>query len=95
MGRGTNCPKVIAATHFHGIFFTLNLEIYSLNLNLPDLLVSEWMMEFLSTSDSHCYLYRAVPGRSGCSWGLLVAKSAGIPDSIIEMAQEFTDTNNH
>lgn len=90
VSRGLNCPNIIAATHFHGIYQDLIIEIYSLNLNIPDLLVCECMMEFLPSSESHCYLYRVVPGRSECSWGLVVAKSAGIPESIIKMARALS-----
>ena len=93
LGRGPNCPKVIAATHFHGKFQNLTLELFSLKLNIPKPLICESKMEFLQTAESHCYLYRVVPGRSESSWGLVVAKASGIPDCIIQIAELFSNQN--
>nr|CAG8531242.1 9277_t:CDS:10 [Entrophospora candida] len=71
--RGHNCPKVIAATHFHEIF-----ENDLLSASLPITLAT--MEIFKDDRDEELtFLYRLVQGRSTSSWGTFCAAISGVP----------------
>ncbi|CAG8440083.1 18808_t:CDS:10 [Acaulospora morrowiae] len=82
--RGKNCPKVIAATHFHEIF-----ENNILSDRLPISLVT---MEIVRNDDDEelTFLYRLVPGRSISSWGTFCASIAGVPPGIVQRATHLS-----
>ncbi|RHZ76807.1 hypothetical protein Glove_192g13 [Diversispora epigaea] len=82
--RGRNCPKVIAATHFHEIF-----ENNLLSNSLPITLVT---MEIVRDDNDEelTFLYRLVPGRSTSSWGTFCATIAGIPNHVVQRARQLS-----
>lgn len=72
-------PKTIFATHYH--------ELTELSAMLPrvvnrTLAVKEWQ-------DRIVFLRRVIPGSSDKSYGLHVARLAGIPESVISRASEI------
>jgi len=77
-------PRTLFATHYH--------ELTELEEQLPgrvanlQVAVREW-----TTPDGHqeiVFLHRIVPGRADQSYGLHVAKLAGLPREVIERARE-------
>ncbi|GES81967.1 MutS family protein MSH5 [Rhizophagus clarus] len=84
LGRGRDCPKVIAATHFHEIFE---------NDLLPQVLpISLATMEIMRDDEKEelTFLYRLVPGRSTTSWGTFCAAFAGVPSHIVKRASHLS-----
>jgi DNA mismatch repair protein MutS len=78
-------PRTLFATHYH--------ELTELEEQLPgkvanlQVAVREW-----TTPDGHheiIFLHRIVPGRADQSYGLHVAKLAGLPRDVIERAREI------
>ena len=72
-------PKTLFATHYH--------ELTDLADALPGvanahLLVREWQ-------DQIIFLRKVVPGRSDRSYGIQVARLAGLPSSVIRRAREI------
>jgi DNA mismatch repair protein MutS len=73
----TNCCRALFATHFH--------ELTALSQKLPRLhnatvRVKEWHGEVV-------FLHEVVPGAADRSYGIQVAKLAGLPASVIERAK--------
>ncbi|MEM6507782.1 MAG: DNA mismatch repair protein MutS, partial [Planctomycetota bacterium] len=74
-----NGPRTLFATHYH--------EITSLAERLPSVTnlsvtVREWQDEIV-------FLHRIAPGSADRSYGIHVAKIAGIPDGVIERANQL------
>ncbi len=72
-------PKTIFATHYH--------ELTDLADALPGVanfhvVVREWQDEII-------FLHKIVPGRSDRSYGIQVARLAGLPASVLERAREI------
>ncbi|PKC07226.1 hypothetical protein RhiirA5_500820 [Rhizophagus irregularis] len=82
--RGRDCPKVIAATHFH--------EIFENNLLPQALPISLATMEIMRDDEKEelAFLYRLVPGRSTTSWGTFCAAFAGMPSHIVKRASHLS-----
>ncbi|KAG9293455.1 hypothetical protein G9A89_009179 [Geosiphon pyriformis] len=82
--RGRECPKVIAATHFH--------EIFENDLLSPSLPITLGTMEIIRDDNDGelTFLYRSaiklVPGRSTSSWGSFCATMAGVPAHVVQRA---------
>ena len=77
--RGPARPRTLFATHYH--------ELTVLEETLPRLrnltvAVREWQDEIL-------FLHRVEPGRADKSYGIQVAKLAGLPPAVIARAQEI------
>ncbi len=74
-----SCPRVLFATHYH--------ELTSLEEQLPGsvanlhVAVREW-------NDEIVFLHRIAPGRTDQSYGVHVARLAGLPDRVIARARE-------
>ena len=73
----TNCCRALFATHFH--------ELTALAAKLPRLFnatvrVKEWQGEVV-------FLHEVVPGAADRSYGIQVAKLAGLPATVIERAK--------
>ncbi|CAG8445606.1 11405_t:CDS:10, partial [Scutellospora calospora] len=77
---GRDCPKVIAATHFH--------EIFENNLLSQSLPISLTTMEIMNDDEDEelTFLYRLIPGRSTSSWGTFCATLAGVSPHIVKRA---------
>ncbi|MFH0882537.1 MAG: DNA mismatch repair protein MutS [bacterium] len=75
-------PKTLFATHYH--------ELTELEAVLPRVFnlhvqVKEW-------GERIVFLRKVLPGRSGASYGIQVARLAGVPHSVIDRAREVLDT---
>jgi DNA mismatch repair protein MutS len=75
-------PRTLFATHYH--------ELTSLADRLPNVTnlhvaVREWGEQII-------FLYRILPGRTDRSYGIHVAKIAGLPHSTIQRASELLET---
>ncbi|UCE03232.1 MAG: DNA mismatch repair protein MutS [Candidatus Latescibacterota bacterium] len=77
--RGPARPHTLFATHYHEL--TVLEETLSRLRNLT-VTVKEWQDEIV-------FLHRVEPGRADKSYGIQVAKLAGLPDTVIERAREI------
>ncbi|MCS6925088.1 MAG: DNA mismatch repair protein MutS [Candidatus Binatia bacterium] len=72
-------PRTLFATHFHELTDLQRLLPGITNLTFA---VREWEGEVI-------FLYKVIPGASDRSYGIHVAKRAGLPPAVIERAQEI------
>ncbi len=75
-------PRTFFATHYH--------ELTSINERLPNVCnlnvaVREWEDEII-------FLYRILPGKTDRSYGIHVAKIAGVPTNVIDRANQLLAT---
>jgi DNA mismatch repair protein MutS len=77
--HGPARPHTLFATHYHEL--TVLEETLSRLRNLT-VTVKEWQDEIV-------FLHRVEPGRADKSYGIQVAKLAGLPDAVIERAREI------
>ncbi|KAI8838294.1 muts domain V-domain-containing protein [Chytriomyces cf. hyalinus JEL632] len=84
--RQFDCPNVIATTHFQ--------EIFAHNLLPETPALQQFKMDVfqgtLAEEEQLTFLYRIVPGNAGSSLGLYCARLAGISDSVLQRAKEWT-----
>lgn len=73
-------PLTIAITHFH--------EIYQRHLLLPSLPIKWFTMDFVEDGEI-TFLYRVINGKANSSLGVLCARKAGLPESILKRAEEL------
>jgi len=81
-GQGDEGPKTLFATHYH--------ELTRLAHSLPRLrnfsvAVKEW-------NDEIIFVRQVTPGASGRSFGIQVARLAGLPDQVVGRAKEILAT---
>jgi DNA mismatch repair protein MutS len=76
-------PRVLFATHYH--------ELTDLQERLPGR-VGNLHVQVREWGDQIVFLHRIVPGRTDQSYGIHVAKLAGIPEPTIRRAREVLDT---
>ncbi len=81
-GGGNDGPKTLFATHYH--------ELTRLAHSLPRLrnfsvAVKEW-------NDEIIFVRQVTPGASGRSFGIQVARLAGLPEGVVERAKEILGT---
>ena len=81
-GQGEEGPKTLFATHYH--------ELTRLAHSLPRLrnfsvAVKEW-------NDEIIFVRQVTPGASGRSFGIQVARLAGLPDQVVGRAKEILAT---
>lgn len=81
-GSGEEGPKTLFATHYH--------ELTRLSQSLPRLrnfsvAVKEW-------NDEIIFVRQVTPGASGRSFGIQVARLAGLPDRVVGRAKEILST---
>jgi DNA mismatch repair protein MutS len=72
-------PKTIFATHYHELTDLADALPSVANLHV---VVREW-------NDDIVFLRKVVPGRSDRSYGIQVARLAGLPASVVERAREI------
>ncbi|PVV03224.1 hypothetical protein BB560_002310 [Smittium megazygosporum] len=80
--------KGLFATHFHEITEYFNNEKYE-KIKLVNTAILE------SSKDDgvyFSYIHKIVPGVCSKSFGLYVAQQAGIPQSVLELAKDFTES---
>ena len=73
------CPKTVFATHYH--------ELTELSALLPG--VVNRTLEVKEFNDEIIFLRRVVPGSADKSYGLQVARLAGIPEPVVRRAAEI------
>ena len=81
-GQGSDGPKTLFATHYH--------ELTRLAHSLPRLrnfsvAVKEW-------NDEIIFVRQVTPGASGRSFGIQVARLAGLPDGVVNRAKQILST---
>lgn len=74
-----NRSRVLFATHYH--------ELVELQRTLPS--VRNWNVSVKEWDDTVVFLHRIVPGGADKSYGIHVARLAGIPRSVNERAKEI------
>jgi DNA mismatch repair protein MutS len=84
-GQGLVGPKTLFATHYH--------ELTRLAHSLPRLrnfsvAVKEW-------NDEIIFVRQVTPGASGRSFGIQVARLAGLPEGVVSRAKEILATLEH
>jgi len=75
----TQCVRTLFATHFHELTALANQFTGIKNYNVA---VREW-------KDKIIFMHKIVPGGSDDSYGIYVAKLAGIPESVIKRSKEI------
>lgn len=87
LSRGSDCPKVLAATHFHEIFENGYLpERPSLGYARMDVKIDTTQQ---TTADQVTYLYNYRTGRGKSSFGTICAAVNGIPKDIVDRAEDL------
>jgi len=76
---GPQRPKTLFATHFHELTALADRLPRAANLQMQ---VKEWESEIL-------FLHNVIPGASDRSYGVHVARLAGVPRSVLERAREI------
>lgn len=76
-------PKVLFATHYH--------ELQALEQHHPKL-IKNFHMAVTEQSGSPVFLHTILPGGASHSFGVAVAKLAGVPQSVIDKAYEMLQT---
>jgi len=76
-------PRTLFATHYH--------ELTKLEELLPGR-VANLQVSVREWGDSIVFLHRIVPGRSDRSYGIHVAKLAGIPPEVVKRASEILES---
>jgi DNA mismatch repair protein MutS len=79
--RGPARPRTLFATHYH--------ELTVLADSLPRL--RNYSVEVREWQDEILFLHRIQPGRADKSYGIQVAKLAGLPAAVIERARTLLD----
>jgi DNA mismatch repair protein MutS len=75
-----NPPKTLFATHYH--------ELQSLESDYPKS-IKNYHMAVINEKDEPVFLYTLLPGGASHSFGVAVAKLAGIPAPVIKRANEM------
>jgi DNA mismatch repair protein MutS len=78
-------PKTIFATHYHELTDLADALASVVNLHV---VVREW-------KDDIVFLRKVVPGRSDRSYGIQVARLAGLPPAVVSRAREILDGLEH
>jgi len=84
LGLDKEAPMALFATHFH--------ELVSLAEHWP--LVANYhitAVENTNRNGAPVFSHRVLPGSSSRSFGIEVARMAGLPDAVIDRAQEIAD----
>ncbi len=76
-------PKTLFATHYH--------ELQTLEEQYPHY-IKNFHMAVIEDSGEPVFLHTLLPGGASHSFGVAVAKLAGIPESVIEKAYEMLQT---
>lgn len=76
-------PKTLFATHYH--------ELQELENVFPSQ-IKNYSMAVAQKNDSPVFLYTVIEGAASHSYGVAVAKLAGVPDQVIKTAEEKLQT---
>src|SRR6185436_3440541 len=78
-GRAGGAPRTLFATHYH--------ELTELAVELPG--VANWRTTAREWGDRVVFLHRVERGSADRSYGIQVARLAGVPSAVIERAKEI------
>lgn len=78
--QNDNSPKTLFATHYH--------ELQALETDYP-MSIKNYHMSVINEKDEPVFLYTLLAGGASHSFGVAVAKLAGIPEPVIKRAQEM------
>lgn len=76
-------PKTLFATHYH--------ELQSLEEQYPKS-IKNYHMAVINEKGSPVFLHTFLPGGASHSFGVAVAKLAGVPESVVQKAEEVLQT---
>lgn len=102
LARGSDCPKVIATTHFHELFSTGALDPQELPITFVhmeimfatrggEIIDSDTTRVTKGELESLTFLYRAVNGLALDSHAARCAQLFGIPAHVVQRAQYVTE----
>ena len=93
LNRGNECPKVLAATHFHEIFdFGLFEDYHTISFAHMEVHVDAKGKRTAGDHSSEVtYLYQLKEGRSTVSYGAQCAAMNGIPSQVVARAAELAE----
>ncbi len=77
--RAKNSIRTLFATHYHEMTSLENVLPGVYNMNIA---IKEWNNEII-------FLHKLIPGPSDKSYGIEVAKLAGVPQSVVQRAKEI------
>ncbi|MCX8008592.1 MAG: DNA mismatch repair protein MutS [Patescibacteria group bacterium] len=78
--------KTLFATHYH--------ELHQLETQYPQK-IKNFHMAVIEEHGEPVFLYTLLPGAAPASFGIVVAKTAGLPQSVIHNAQKLIKTYDH
>ena len=84
LGLDEHAPMVLFATHFHELVTLAAHWKTVANFHIT-------AVENTSKNGAPVFSHRVLPGSSSRSFGIEVARMAGLPDAVIERAQEISD----
>jgi DNA mismatch repair protein MutS len=82
---GSHGVKTLFATHYHELTELVEIKPRVQNFNIA---VKEW-------NDQIIFLRKLVPGGTNRSYGIQVARLAGIPDAVIRRSKKILDSIEH
>jgi DNA mismatch repair protein MutS len=82
---GNHGVKTLFATHYHELTELVEIKPRVKNFNIA---VKEW-------NDQIIFLRKLVPGGTNRSYGIQVARLAGIPDAVIRRSKKILDSIEH
>ncbi len=85
LGLEEHAPMVLFATHFHELVSLAEHWKLVANYHIT-------AVENTARDGAPVFSHRVLPGSSSRSFGIEVARMAGLPDTVIERAQEIADT---
>lgn len=84
LGLEEHAPMVLFATHFHELITLADHWDAVANYHIT-------AVENTSKNGAPVFSHRVLPGSSSRSFGIEVARMAGLPEAVIERAQEISD----
>ena len=84
LGLEEHAPMVLFATHFHELITLADHWKAVANFHIT-------AVENTSRTGAPVFSHRVLPGSSSRSFGIQVARMAGLPEAVIERAQEISD----
>ena len=84
LGLDENSPLVLFATHFHELVSLADHWKLVANYHIT-------AVENTGAAGAPVFSHRVLPGSSSRSFGIEVARMAGLPDAVVDRAQEIAD----
>ncbi len=84
LGLDDHAPMVLFATHFHELVSLADHWKFVANYHIT-------AVENTNADGAPVFSHRVLPGSSSRSFGIEVARMAGLPDAVVDRAQEVAD----